>query len=115
MATENETVAEIGPERKPLKQATKKWKRRKKDPIVVELTCGSTAEITPGIGRDMVAAQRLMSGDQSKFLPALMSQLVKIDGEALTMEDFIEEMDIIVYQEIMEHFTDVNFPTVPES
>lgn len=108
MTTEKKSGTESARKGRPAK---KKWQRQKKDPIVIDLSCGSVAHIEPGLGKHMVEAQKLMGGDQSKFLPALMSQLVKIDGESLVMEDFINEMDIIAYQEIMEHFTDVNFPT----
>lgn len=51
---------------------------------------GRTATIKAGVGRDAIAATRLCDGDQSMWLPALLSILGRIDGEALFMEDWIE-------------------------
>lgn len=60
------------------------------DTKTLELPSGKIAEIKPGKGRDVVAATRVADGDASMMMPALMAQLVRIDGQSLPMEDFLD-------------------------
>lgn len=52
------------------------------------LSDGRVAEIRPGKGRDAMAAQKISGAEMEKFFPALMCQLVTIDGAKMPMEDF---------------------------
>lgn len=52
------------------------------------LSNGSVAAVEDPKGRHMQKAILMAGGDQSLITPALMCQLVKIDGNHKTMEDF---------------------------
>lgn len=79
-------------------------------PEVLTLKSGKVAEITPGKGKHVRAAQRLVSGnpDESAYFPALMSQIVTIDGKPITMED-VDELPMGDYMQLMTYFTEHNF------
>lgn len=95
------------------KSNRKKWMASKEaQPTIIELECGVVATIHKAKAKDIVAAQRLMGSDESLFIPAMMSLLTELDGEKFVMEVLIEEMDGNVYQELMGHFSEINFPQV---
>lgn len=56
----------------------------------IELSNGVTVEIAEPKGKHMQKAMLMADGNQSLITPALMCQLVRINGEAKTMEDFGE-------------------------
>jgi hypothetical protein len=69
-------------------------------PVVIDLPSGSKAEIKEFKGRDVIHAQRMMGQDPEKYMTALMAVIVTIDGEAKTMEDFLDMdgRDMLVLQ-----------------
>lgn len=75
---------------------------------VIELSTGSKAEILTGKGKHAQKALQITGGDQSKYLGALMAQLVLIDGKPVVMED-LEEMPLKDYMAISEAFSEQNF------
>jgi len=62
----------------------------KREPKTLNLPSGKVATICDGTGRDVIAATKLAGVDTEKFLPALMAQLVLIDGQKQVMEDFYD-------------------------
>lgn len=76
----------------------------------ITLKTGRVAKIAPGKGKHVRVAQRMTSGqdDDSLYLPALMSQLVTIDGKSFTMEE-MDELPMSEYTELMTIFTERNF------
>lgn len=54
------------------------------------LSDGRVCTILPGKGRHAVEATRICNGDQSLWMPSLMAQLVKIDGNVMVQEDFLD-------------------------
>jgi hypothetical protein len=74
----------------------------------VTLPSGKVATIFPGKGRHSVAAQKMCGSDTSKFINCLMYQLVEIDGQRQTIEDF-EELSLRDYNKLVEAFSGENF------
>lgn len=77
----------------------------------VKLSDGRTATIRAGKGRDAMNAQKVSGTDVSKFFPALMAQLVEIDGQKLVMEDF-EELPLQDFLTLQGELAGANF-TLP--
>lgn len=77
----------------------------------IKLSDGRTAEVRAGKGRDAMKAQRVSGADMSKFFPALMAELVTIDGQALVMEDF-EELPLQDFLTLQGELAGANF-TLP--
>lgn len=72
------------------------------------LPSGKNATLVPGKAKHAVAASRISDGDQSKYLPALIAQLVRIEGVRVKMEDVVE-FDLKDYNSIMIKMSDENF------
>ena len=77
------------------------------------LPSGKTAELLPGKGKHAIEAQKVSGDESKKYLPALMAQLVKVDGKALLMEDFLE-MALPDYMSIMTKVSEENFISAPK-
>lgn len=77
----------------------------------ITLSDGRVAVIKVGKGRDAMAAQKVAGTDISKYFPALMAQLVTIDGNKLVMEDF-EELPLQDYLTLQGELAGANF-TLP--
>lgn len=77
---------------------------------VKELTLpsGAKAQIIEGKGKHARQATKLMSGDSSLYMPALMSQLVTIDGKKMVMEDF-DEIPLVDYNAIAVELSETTF------
>lgn len=73
-----------------------------------ELSNGKMCVVREGRGKHMKNAQRIAGTDKSAYMGALMSLLVKIDDESVTMEE-LEELPLRDYMKMMAVFTDVNF------
>lgn len=58
----------------------------------ITLPSGRKATIAPFKGKHVRVAQLMADKDTSRYMYAIISQLVKIDGEGVTMED-MDEMD----------------------
>lgn len=68
---------------------SRKWEAKKGAPKTYTLPdCECQVEIQGATGNDVMAAQRMASGDPALYMPALMSLTVKVDGESLLPEDF---------------------------
>lgn len=65
-------------------------------------------KIFEGKGKHAITATRMCGGKQEDYLPALMSQLVEIDGKLYVPEDFAE-LHIKDYNAIQSEIVDVNF------
>ncbi len=67
----------------------------KKDTVftTVKLPSGPVATIFDGYGRHMFAAQRMTQGDNTGFIACLMTQLVRVEGKAVTLEE-LEDMPL---------------------
>jgi hypothetical protein len=76
------------------------------------LPSGKKVVIFKGKGKHATEAIKVMGGDSSKYLNALISQLVEIDGQKVVMED-LEELDLQDYMKIQAEFADQNF-TLPQ-
>lgn len=57
-----------------------------------ELPSGKKAEITDFKGKHVSEAMRLIDGDSSRTMSALISITTKIDGKKITIEE-VDEMD----------------------
>lgn len=79
-----------------------------------KLPSGKEATLLPGKGKHAIAAQQVAGDNSEKYLPALMAQLVKVDGKALVMEDFLE-MDLPDYMVIMTEVSNENFISAGKS
>lgn len=77
-----------------------------------KLPSGKKAVIHKGKGRNAMEAMRICDGKTERYLPALMAQLVEIDGSYLVMEDF-EDMDLQDFMALQGEFADQNF-TLPQ-
>lgn len=75
---------------------------------IIELPSGAKAEILQGKGKHAQKAMQMTGGDQSKYLGALMAQLILLDGKPVVMED-LEEMPLKDYMAISEAFSEQNF------
>lgn len=75
---------------------------------IIELPSGVKAEILQGKGKHAQKAMQMTGGDQSKYLGALMAQLILLDGKPVVMED-LEEMPLKDYMAISEAFSEQNF------
>lgn len=62
------------------------------DPKTLTLPSGAVAEIRPGKGRDLLAAQR-QAKDPAEIGFGLMAQLVTIGGQKKVLEDYLD-MDL---------------------
>lgn len=72
------------------------------------LTDGRTFEVKKGKGKHAMRATRISGGNEEKYMPAIMSMLVLIDGKAIVIED-LEEMDLEDYMTISGEFSSKNF------
>lgn len=73
-----------------------------------QLSDGRTAVIRKGKGRDAMQAQRIAGGDSTKYIYALMAQLVDINGHAVVIED-LEDLDLDDFHQLQAKFSEVNF------
>jgi hypothetical protein len=78
------------------------------EPKTLTLPSGKTAVIQTGKGKHARMASRVANGDHSLFIPALMAQLVTIDGNTLVAEEF-DDMDLNDFMTLSAEFSDVNF------
>jgi hypothetical protein len=76
---------------------------KKQFPISIELPSGKHAEFQMFKGRDVMNATERAGTDTSKIPLYLMSSTVKIDGEHLVMEDYLE-MDGRDYLALLKEF-----------
>lgn len=76
--------------------------------LIVALSDGKEAVIFPGRGEHAMEAQKIMDGDESLYFTAMMMQLVEIDGNGLTLEEF-KQMPLKDYQKIYLAFLGENF------
>lgn len=75
----------------------------------ITLPSGKTAQIRQNLtGKDGIQAQRVSGTDMEKFLPAIISVAVTIDGLPIVYED-IEAMPLKDYMELMKEVADVAF------
>ena len=74
----------------------------------INLPSGKVATILPGKGLHSRNAVKIINGDMSQYLNALMYQLVLIDGKTIVMEE-LDEMDIKDYNKLMAEFSNENF------
>ncbi len=72
------------------------------------LPSGKRVVIYPGKGRHAMEAIKMCDGKMDRYLPALMSQLVEVNGHAVVMED-LEEMDLQDFMALQAEFSDQNF------
>jgi hypothetical protein len=79
-----------------------------KEGRVFDLPSGKKATILPGKGKHAIEAQKVSGENSEKYLPALMAQLVTIDGKGLVMEDFLE-MELPDYMVVMTEVSNENF------
>ncbi len=57
----------------------------------IQLPSGAQAQVRPGIGRDLMRAQRAAAGGEaSAVIFALIAELVRIDGRKIMYEDVLE-------------------------
>lgn len=66
---------------------------------ILTLPSGAVATIYKGKGKHARQAQKLMGDDSSLYMPALMAQLVQINGKYLLMEEY-DEVDLDDYNEL---------------
>jgi hypothetical protein len=74
----------------------------------IKLSNGKTATIKQGKGKDALKAQKLCAGDSDKYLQILMSLLVKIDGQNITLED-LEDLPLNDFSKVQVKFSEINF------
>ena len=74
----------------------------------ITLSDGRVAVIRKGKGRDAMKAQRVSGTDISKFFPALMAELVIIDGNKMVMEEF-EDLELQDFLTIQGELAGANF------
>lgn len=74
----------------------------------VLLTDGRVARIREGKGKDVEQATMISNGNQSKYLSAMMSSTIEVDGRSLVMEDLA---DLIMkdYMRLQVAFAEINF------
>ena len=77
--------------------------------VTVELPSGRTANIRDGKAKHAVNASRLINGDQSKFISAMISELVEIDGKKVTFEDACGNMPLRDYTTLTITLGEENF------
>lgn len=74
----------------------------------VLLTDGRVARIREGRGKDVEQATMISNGNQSKYLSAMMSSTIEIDGGNLVMEDLADLM-MKDYMRLQIAFAEINF------
>lgn len=74
----------------------------------ITLPSGKIAVITKGKGKHAMRAMEIAGGKGSMYLPALMAQLVTIDGAQLVAED-LAEMPLTDYMTLQTEFAEQNF------
>jgi hypothetical protein len=74
----------------------------------VLLTDSRVARIREGKGKDVERATMISSGDQSKYLSAMMSATIKIDGKELIMEE-LSDLAMKDYMRLQVSFAEINF------
>lgn len=82
--------------------------KKEKQPREITLPSGLKAVIQPGKGKHSIIATRMANSDTSMVIPAMMAQLVTIEGNPVLMEDF-KEMELSDYMFLIGEFTDLNF------
>jgi hypothetical protein len=77
----------------------------------IALPSGKTAAIRRGKGRDLMRAQRAVTGnpDPTAVVFALIAELAQIDGEPIVYEDVVE-MDLGDVLVLQAEVTGANFP-----
>ena len=73
------------------------------------LPSGIEAHAIPGKVKHAVAAHRIIDGDQSLYIPAILAQLVKFNGAPMVMEDINEHIDLGDYNDLVGKLSEVNF------
>lgn len=74
----------------------------------VLLTDGRVAKVREGRGKDVEQATMISNGNQSKYLSAMMSATIEIDGKNLIMEDLADLM-MKDYMRLQVAFAEINF------
>jgi hypothetical protein len=74
----------------------------------VLLADGKVAKIREGKGQDVERATVISGGDQSKYLTAMMSSTIEIEGRGVVMED-LGELGMKDYMRLQVAFADLNF------
>lgn len=74
----------------------------------ITLPSGKKAFIREGKGRDSQQALKIIGGDSTKYLSAMMAVLCEIDGKGVVMED-IEDLSLKDYNVLLAEFTELNF------
>lgn len=79
----------------------------------ITLPSGKVAEIEKGKGVHVREAQKVIKGDSSKYMFALIAALTKIDGQSIFMED-LDDMDMPDVMALMAEVSEGNFTSSPE-
>lgn len=74
----------------------------------VLLIGGSIARVREGKGKDVEQATMISSGDQSKYLSAMMAATIEIDGAPVIME-MLGDLSMKDYMSLQLAFADLNF------
>lgn len=74
----------------------------------VLLTDNRVAKIREGKGKDVEQATMISNGNQSKYLSAMMSATIEIDGKGLVMED-LADLVMKDYMRLQVAFAEINF------
>lgn len=74
----------------------------------ITLPSGKTAEIKEFKGKHIREAMRIMDGDTSAFIFAMIAICVEVDGKAIVMED-LDEMDGRDVLKLQAEFSSANF------
>lgn len=74
----------------------------------VLLTDGRIATVREGKGKDVEKASMISGGDQTKYLSAMMSSTIEIQGVPILMED-LGDLGMKDYMRLQLAFADINF------
>lgn len=74
----------------------------------VLLSSGSVAKVREGKGKDVEQATMISNGNQSKYLSAMMSSAIEIDGKGVVMED-LADLSMKDYMRLQVAFAEINF------
>lgn len=88
-------------------------KEQEIDPIKVgqkvKLPSGTVIVIKKGLAKHAINAGRICDGDQSKYVSALISELVTFDGKKILMEDIGETVGLADYSQLIIYMGELNF------
>lgn len=74
----------------------------------VLLTDGRVAKVREGKGKDVEKATMISGGDQTKYISAMMSATIEIQGNQIVMED-LGDLGMKDYMRLQVAFADINF------